>query len=125
MAEQQINLNAQGQNATGNGNTSNAKNTAHGYTTIRIIPGQDGQSYTLEILEAEAKNGNRIDQRVATKILAMDQQFRDPNFISTLQQMRQNPQGMLQSLMQRMMGGGMPPMMGGFNPMMGGGFMGR
>lgn len=125
MAEQQINLNAQGQNATGNGNASNAKNTAHGYTTIRIIPGQDGQSYTLEILEAEAKNGNRIDQRVATKILAMDQQFRDPNFISTLQQMRQNPQGMLQSLMQRMMGGGMPPMMGGFNPMMGGGFMGR
>lgn len=125
MADQQINLNAQGQNATGNGNTNNAKNAAHVYTTIRIIPGQDGQSYTLEILEAEAKNGNRIDQRVATKILAMDQQFRDPNFISTLQQMRQNPQGMLQSLMQRMMGGGMPPMMGGFNPMMGGGFMGR
>lgn len=118
MANQQINPNE-------NGGAANGAKAVHGYTTIRIIPGQDGQSYTLEILEQEAKNGNRIDQRVAGKILAMDQQFRDPNFINTLQQMRQNPQGMMQSLFQRMMGGGMPPMMGGFNPMMGGGFTGR
>lgn len=90
------------------------------YTTIRIYSGEDGQSYGLEILESDAKNGNRIDQKVAMQIVNLDKQLRDPQFVNMLQQSRQNPQGFMQGMMQRMFGGGMPPMMGGGFPPMGG-----
>ena len=90
------------------------------YTTIRIYSGDDGQSYGLEILEPDAKNGNRIDQKVAMQIVALDKQLREPQFVNMLQQSRQNPQGFLQGMFQRMFGGGMPPMMGGGFPPMGG-----
>lgn len=98
-------------------------------TTIRIVPSSDGQNYQMEILEPEAKNGKRIDQLVAQRILNIDGQMRNPNVVNALQQGRQNPMGFLQGLMQNVMAsrfsGGMPgmmPQMGGFNPM---GFMGR
>ena len=90
------------------------------YTTIRIYSGEDGQSYGLEVLEQDAKNGNRIDQKVAMQIVALDKQLRDPQFVNMLQQSRQNPQGFMQGMMQRMFGGGMQPMMGGGFPPMGG-----
>lgn len=105
---------------------TNSANPQNVYTTIRIYPGQDGRSYRLEIIEPEAKNGNRIDQKIALKILAVDNQFRDPQFLNMMQQSQQNPMGFMQGLFQRMFnaggGGGMPPMMGGggFPPM---GFM--
>lgn len=89
-----------------------------GFTTIKITAGDDGKSYQMEIVEADAKNGKRVDQKVANMILNLDQQMRDPNFVNMMQLARQNPQGMMQQMFQRMMGGGMPPMMGGgFNPM--------
>ena len=90
------------------------------YTTIRIYSGDDGQSYGLEVVEPDAKNGNRIDQKVAMQILALDKQLREPQFVNMLQMSRQNPQGFMQGMMQRMFGGGMPPMMGGGFPPMGG-----
>lgn len=81
-----------------------------GSTTIKITAGDDAQSYKMEIVEADAKNGTRIDQKVANMILSLDCQMRDPNFVNMMQQARQNPQGMMQQMFQRMMGGGMPPM---------------
>lgn len=98
-----------------------------GFTTLKITAGDDGKSYTMEIIEGDAKNGTRIDQKVAQMILRLDERMRDPQAVNMLQQAQQNPQGMMQQMFQRMMGGGMPPMMGGgggFNPMsmfMGGG----
>lgn len=105
-------------------NTSSGKGNV--YTTIRIYPGNDGQSYTLEIVEPDAMEGKRIDQYMARKIVAIDNQFRDPQFVSMIQQTRQNPMGFMQGMFQRLMGGmggmgGMMPPMGG-NPF-GGGFM--
>lgn len=109
------------QNATMNGGKGN-------FTTIRIYSGADGQSYKLEVVEPEAKEGKRIDQVVAMRILAVDNQFRDPQFMNAIQQSRQNPMGFMQGMFQRMlggMGGGgmMPPMGGGNMPPFGGGFM--
>lgn len=96
-----------------------------GFTTIKITAGDDGNSYTMEIVEADAKNGKRIDQKVAQMVLRLDERMRDPQAVNMLQMAHQNPQGMLQQMFQRMMGGGMSPMMGGgYNPMnmfMGGG----
>lgn len=101
-------------------------NQNKGFTTIKIIGGDDGTSYKMEIVEPDAKNGSRIDQKVANYILSLDNQMRDPNFVGMMQQARQNPQGLMQQMFQRFMGGGMPMggMGGGFNPMgmfMGGG----
>lgn len=95
-----------------------------GFTTIKITAGDDGNSYTMEIVEADAKNGKRIDQKVAQMVLRLDERMRDPQAVNMLQMAQQNPQGMMQQMFQRMMGGGMSPMMGGYNPMnmfMGGG----
>lgn len=112
------------QNAVNNAN-SGKENI---YTTIRIYPGNDGQSYTLEIVEPDAMEGKRIDQYMARKIVAIDNQFRDPQFVNMIQQTRQNPMGIIQGLLQRFMGGmggmgGMMPPMGGGMPPFGGGFM--
>lgn len=100
-------------------------------TTIRIIPSNDGQNYQMEIVEPEAKNGKRIDQLVAQRIINIDGQMRNPNVVNALQQGRQNPMGFLQGIMQNVMASrfgnvmqGMMPPFNGFNPM-GGGFMGR
>ena len=93
-----------------------------GFTTIKITAGDDGKSYAMEIVESEANNGNRIDQKVANWILQLDGRLRDPQAVNMIQQAQQNPQGIMQQMFQRMMGGGggmMPPMGGGgFNPMM-------
>lgn len=95
-----------------------------GFTTIRITASDDGKSYIMEIVENEAKNGTRIDQKVANWILQLDGRLRDPQAVSMIQQAQQNPQGMMQQMFQRMMGGGMmSPFSGGFNPM--GMFMGN
>lgn len=99
-----------------NGNNQEKQANTNLFTTIRIYPGQDGQSYRLEILEPEAKNGQRIDQRIAMKIISVDNQFRDPQFLNMMNQSRQNPMGFMQGMFQRMfgngggMGGGFPPM---------------
>ena len=47
-------------------------------TTIKIKLNADGKSYTAEIVEADAKNGTRLDQRVAQTIIHMDERLRDP-----------------------------------------------
>lgn len=83
-------------------------------TTIKIIANEDGQNYKLEIVEADAKTGTRVDQKIAQMILKMDEQLRDPQVLGMMQQARQNPQAMMQQMFQRMMGGGMG---GGMNPM--------
>ena len=81
-------------------------------TTIKIKLNADGQSYTAEIVEAEAKTGTRLDQKVAQTIIHMDERLRDLQTLQMIQNARQNPQGVLQQMMSGMMGGG-----GGMNPM--------
>ena len=91
-------------------------------TTIKIKLNADGKSYTAEIVEADAKNGTRLDQRVAQTIIHMDERLRYPQTHQMIQNARQNPQAMLQQMMSGMMGNG-----GGMNPMqmMSGMFGGR
>ena len=90
-------------------------------TNIRIKA--DGDKYTMEIVEAEGKTGERLDQRVAQNILRMDENLRKPETLQMIAGMQQNPQGMLRSMMSRMMGGGMGGMMPGGMGGMGGGWM--
>lgn len=61
-------------------------------TTIKITPSADGKSYSLEIVEAEAKTGDRIDQRTAQMIKKMDDMMRDPQFMQAYQQMARQQQ---------------------------------
>lgn len=61
-------------------------------TTIKIVASADGKSYTLEIVEAEAKTGDRIDQRTAQMIKKMDDIMRDPQFMQAYQQMARQQQ---------------------------------
>lgn len=63
-------------------------------------------------MESDAKQGTRLDQKVAQTILQMDENLRKPETM----QMLANPQAVMQGMMRRMMGG-----MGGF---MGGGMPG-
>lgn len=81
-------------------------------TTIKIRLAADGNNYTMEIVESDAKQGTRLDQKVAQTILQMDENLRKPETM----QMLANPQAVMQGMMRRMMGG-----MGGF---MGGGMPG-
>lgn len=78
-------------------------------TTIKIKLSADGNNYTMEIVESDAKQGTRLDNRVAQTILKMDENLRKPETM----QMLANPQSVMQNLMRRMMGGmpGMPGMM--------------
>lgn len=92
------------------------------YTTIRIYSGDDGQSYFMKILEPDAKNGKRIDQKLANLLISLDGPLGDPQFLNCIQQGQQNPQAFIRGIFQRMFGGGMPMGGGGFPPM--GGFMG-
>lgn len=71
-------------------------------TTIKIKLAADGNNYTMEIVEADAKQGNRLDQKVAQTILKMDENLRKPETA----QMLANPQMVMQNFMRRMMGGG-------------------
>lgn len=80
-------------------------------TTIKIRLAADGNNYTMEIVEADAKQGGRLDQKVAQTILKMDENLRKPETV----QMLANPQMVMQNVMRRMMGGGM---MGGMPGMM-------
>ena len=61
-------------------------------TTIKITASADGKNYSLEIVEAEAKTGDRIDQRTAQMIKKMDDMMRDPNFMQAYQQMARQQQ---------------------------------
>lgn len=91
-------------------------------TTIRIKA--NGDKYTMEIVEPDAKSGDRLDQRVAQNIIRMDENLRRPETMQMLAGMQQNPQAALRSMMGRMMGMGSP--MGGMMPgpgMFGGGMM--
>lgn len=81
-------------------------------TTIKIKLAADGNDYTMEIVEADAKQGTRLDNRVAQTILKMDENLRKPETM----QMLANPQAVMQNMMRRMMGGG--GMMGGMPGMM-------
>ena len=79
-------------------------------TKTTIVIEAEGDKYTMSIVEAEAKSGDRLDQRVAQNILKMDENLRRPETM----QMLQNPQMALRSMIGRMFGGGMMPgMMGG------------
>jgi hypothetical protein len=81
-------------------------------TTIKIRLASDGNNYTMEIMEADAKQGTRLDQKVAQTILKMDENLRKPETM----QMLANPQAVMQNMMRRMMGGGMGGFMGGGMP---------
>jgi hypothetical protein len=61
-------------------------------TTIKIVASADGKNYSLEIVEAEAKTGDRIDQRTAQMIKKMDDIMRDPQFMQAYQQMARQQQ---------------------------------
>lgn len=61
-------------------------------TTIKIVASADGKNYSLEIVEAEAKTGDRIDQRTAQMIKKMDDMMRDPQFIQAYQSMARQQQ---------------------------------
>lgn len=63
-------------------------------TTIKIKANPDGNNCTLEIVEEEAKNGTRIDQRVAKIIVELDKLMQDPQFLQAMQSM-QMPQGQM------------------------------
>lgn len=79
-------------------------------TKTTIIIEADGDKYTMSIVEAEGKSGDRLDQRVAQNILKMDENLKRPETM----QMLQNPQAALRSMMGRMFnGGGMMPGNGG------------
>lgn len=71
-------------------------------TTIKVKASPDGQNYTIEIVEEEAKNGDRIDQKTARAILQMDETLKSPQFMQAYQQQMQGQQ------MRR----SMPPQMG-------------
>lgn len=85
-------------------------------TKTTIVIEADGDKYTMNIVEPDAKNGDRLDQRVAQNILKMDENLRKPETI----QMLQNPQAALRSMMGRMFNGGgmMPGNSGMFGNMM-------
>lgn len=61
-------------------------------TTIKITASADGKNYSLEIVEAEAKTGDRIDQKTAQMIKKMDDMMRDPQFMQAYQQMAKQQQ---------------------------------
>ena len=82
-------------------------------TTISIESDDNGQ-YKMTIVEEEAKTGQRLDQRIAQRILQMDQQLRDPQTRQMLQAFQQNPMGMMQRMMRN--GGMMPPQGGNMMP---------
>ena len=112
-------MNENGNMQQGNQNQQNKQTQERYYTVIRVYSGNDG--YGLELMNPEAKNGNRIDQKLAMLIMNLDKQLCDPNFVNMLKQSQQNPMGFMQGMFQRMFGGGgMPPMMGGGFPPMGG-----
>lgn len=58
-------------------------------TTIKIKASPDGNNCTLEIVEEDAKTGNRIDQRVARVILELDKAMQNPQFMQAMQSMQQ------------------------------------
>ncbi len=91
-------------------------------THLKVKMADDGQSYSIEIVENDAKNGTRLDQQVAQEIVKMDQRLKDPETAQAMASFKQNPQGMLQRMFAGIMQGSIPrhPMNGGF----GGGFPG-
>lgn len=95
-------------------------------TTIKIKASADGSSYTMEIVEAEAQNGTRIDQVTARAIIQTDEKLKDPRFEQMYQQM-QNQQNQARRGMSMPMGGfppgGMFPPSGGNMGFPGGGMM--
>lgn len=82
-------------------------------TTIKIKASADGNDYTIEIVEEDAKNGTRIDQKTAQGILAMDQRLRDPEMQQMMRNFQNHP---LANQMRRMMPWSAPGM-GGMSPM--------
>lgn len=99
-------------------------------TTIKIKLTDDGSNYTAEIVEVEARNGTRLDQKVAQNIIAYDNQLRQPQTQQMFQAFRQNPMAAMQQMMSQMMrggngmAGGMPGQMPGQFPGNMGGFGG-
>lgn len=86
-------------------------------TTIKIKLSEDGNTYTAEIVEVEARNGTRLDQKVAQNIIAYDNQLRQPQTQQMFQAFRQNPMAAMRQMMSQMMqGGGMPGAMPGQMP---------
>lgn len=87
-------------------------------TTIKIKLSEDGSTYTAEIVEVEARNGTRLDQKVAQNIIAYDNQLRQPQTQQMFQAFRQNPMAAMRQMMAQMMqgGGGMPGAMPGQMP---------
>lgn len=58
-------------------------------TTIKIRVSPDGKHCYPEIVEEEAKTGDRIDQKVARLIIEMDKMLQDPQFMQAMQNMQQ------------------------------------
>ena len=58
-------------------------------TTIKIKTSPDGNNCSLEIVEEDAKTGNRMDQKIARLILELDDAMKNPQFLQALQVMMQ------------------------------------
>lgn len=82
-------------------------------TTLKIKLNAAGDDVEFELLEKEAENGDRLDQRVARLLIELNKNIRDPRFMQAYQQnMNGNPQqGRWNQSMRPMSGpmGGYPP----------------
>ena len=61
-------------------------------TTLKVKASPDGKSCVVEIVEEEAKTGDRIDQKAARVIVKMDEMLRNPEFMQRLEAMQQQMQ---------------------------------
>ncbi len=61
-------------------------------TTLKVKASPDGKSCVVEIVEEEAKTGDRIDQKAAQMIVQMDEMLRNPEFLQRLGAMSQQMQ---------------------------------
>ena len=86
-------------------------------TTLKIKLNAAGDDVEFELLEKEAENGDRLDQRVARLLIELNKNIRDPRFMQACQQnMNGSPQGVRWNQPMR------PGPMGGFPPFPPGGW---
>lgn len=82
-------------------------------TTLKIKMNADGNGYTIDIVESDAKSGSRLDQKVAQSIVEMDKKLKSPEFMQQLEMAKRQMGGMMpQPGMGNAMRGMMNPFMG-------------
>ena len=63
-------------------------------TTIKIKLSPDGNHCSLQIVEEDGKQGNRLDQKIAQLILELDEMMKNPQFMQAMQSMQHQQGGM-------------------------------